>query len=123
MRSPSLPLLKPSLSHFAAQYAEYAVDCAEFPASRPSVARVLWSAAEAALVLPRIEAPGEKGGDGIYVEKSLLDSFLPFNATFSLVRASARARLRHGSPCHEGAASLARAHGRGWPSSPRRPTR
>ena len=92
VRSPSLPLLKPSLSHFAAQYAEYAVDCAEFPASRPSVARVLWSAAEAALVLPRIEAPGEKGGDGIYLERTLLDAFLPFNASLSLVRAACTKR-------------------------------
>ena len=85
LRSPKLPLLEPSLSHFAAEYAAATLDARDVAVHHPSVARVLWSVAEAVL-LPRIERPGEKGGDGIYVERTLLDAFLPFNATISVVR-------------------------------------
>jgi len=46
-------------------------------------AHTLWSVVEKACVLPRIERPGEKGGDGIFVERTLLDAFLPFNVTLS----------------------------------------
>ena len=86
LRSPSKPLLLPSLSHFAAELGDSTLAVAA-PSPEPSFARVLWSAAEAVLALPRIEKPGEKGGDGIYVERTLLDAFLPFNATLSVALA------------------------------------
>lgn len=84
-RSPSKPLLLPSLSHFAAELGDSGISTAT--SSPPSFAHVLWSAAEAVLALPRIEQPGEKGGDAIYVERTLLDAFLPFNATVSVALA------------------------------------
>ena len=85
-RSVSKPLLDPrdSLSLFAADYA-----------ARTSVASVtidpiswrtaLKSVAEAVRSLPKIEKPGDKG-DGLYVERTLMDAFLPLNATISVVR-------------------------------------
>ena len=64
-------------------------------AARTSVASVtidpiswrtaLKSVAEAVRSLPTIEKPGDKG-DGIYVERTLMDAFLPLNATISVVR-------------------------------------
>ena len=90
VRSPSLPLFEPSLAHFAASLGDAGVASASAASkahndSAISFARVLWSAAEK-IVLPRIEKPGEKGGDGIYVEKTLFDSFKPANITLSAVR-------------------------------------
>jgi hypothetical protein len=90
VRSPSLPLFEPSLAHFAASLGDAGVASASAASKAHndaaiSFARVLWSAAEK-IVLPRIEKPGEKGGDGIYVEKTLFDSFKPANITLSAVR-------------------------------------
>ena len=116
-RSPSLPLLDPraSLSHFAADYAASSATC--IAAESPSFAHVFWSAAEAVLGLPRIELPGEKGGEGIYVERTLLDAFLPFNATLSLVRhrTTREKKEKHTLPRSERARRLPCA-GRLWPS-------
>jgi hypothetical protein len=93
--SPSQPL-NPARSSMAAFAAEYAlatsVPAAEHTASSLSWGRVMWSAAEAVRAVPHIETPGEKGAKGIYVERTVLDAFLPLNATISLVRAAFRAR-------------------------------
>ena len=86
-RSPALPLLQPSLSHFAAEYACRSTGDA-LAVGQPSFHGVLWAAAEAARRLPQIEKPGEKGGDGRYVERTLFDAFLPLNTTLSTVRLS-----------------------------------
>lgn len=91
LASPSLALLPPrsSLAAFAADYALRTVE-----PSPPATAiwqRALWSVAERALSLPRIEKPGELGGLGIYVERTLLDAFLPFNVTLSAVLAGVTA--------------------------------
>ena len=87
-RSVSKPLLDPrdSLSLFAADYAiRTAVATSE--TMEPTTWRTaLKSVAEAVRVLPVIEKPGDKG-HGIYVERTLLDAFLPLNATISVVRA------------------------------------
>ena len=84
--SPSLPLL-PANTSLAAFAADYALrDTVAVGRTNPSFAHVLWSAAEAISTRIRIERPGEKGGEGIYVERTLLDAFLPFNATLSVVR-------------------------------------
>ena len=86
-RSPSLPLLQPSFSHFAAEYGCRTAGDA-LAVGQPSFNGVLWAAAEAVRRLPQIEKPGEKGGDGRYVERTLFDAFLPLNATLSTVRLS-----------------------------------
>lgn len=94
-RSPKLPLLEPSLAVLAADYASTSSVCAETAAAglscpsfaTPRLRHVLWSAAEA-IAVPRIEQPNEKGGAGIFVERTLLDALLPFNATLSLVSMS-----------------------------------
>ena len=84
--SPASPLLPPkaSLANFAA---DYAVRTAAEPAVCAPVStewgNVLWSAAEKVIGLPRIEKPGEQGGCGAHVERTLSDAFLPFNATVS----------------------------------------
>lgn len=87
--SPALPLLPPrsSLAAFAAEYAANTASSI-VPASKSiDWGRVLWSVAEDVCYLPRIEKPSDKiKGDGIYVEKTLFDAFLPFNAILSSVR-------------------------------------
>jgi hypothetical protein len=85
--SPALPLLPPrsSLANFAADYAAKTATASPAAAARVDWSRAARSVAEVCL-LPRIEKPGEKGGDGVYVEKMLFDAFLPFNATLSVVR-------------------------------------
>jgi len=84
--SPALPLLPPrsSLAAFAAEYAANTASSI-VPASKSiDWGRVLWSVAEDVCYLPRIEKPSDKiKGDGIYVEKTLFDAFLPFNAILS----------------------------------------
>lgn len=94
LRSPKLPLLEPSLANLSlesfADLSREVTACASRPfteAASPSFARTLWSAAEAVVGLPRIERPNDKGGDGIFVERTLLDALLPFNATLSVVLA------------------------------------
>ena len=99
-RSPKLPLLEPSMANFAAEHILANTETAV--SQRPSLGYIVWSVAEAALGLPRIEMPGEKGGDGIYVERTLLDAFLPFNATLSTVRLRRTSTVhnkRRRSPC------------------------
>lgn len=81
-RSVSKPLLDPrdSLSLFANDYAaRTSVSVAVDPVSFGSALR---SVVEAIASVPVIEKPGEKG-DGIFVERTLLDALLPFNATIS----------------------------------------
>ena len=70
----------------AAFAADYALRTAVPSEPTATWGRVLWSAAEAMRAVPYIEKPGEKGGKGIYVERTVLDAFLPLNATISLVR-------------------------------------
>ena len=85
-RSVSKPLLDPrdSLSLFAADYA--ARTCVASVTVDPiSWRTALKSVAEAVRSAPKIEKPGDKG-DGIYVERTLMDAFLPLNATISVVR-------------------------------------
>ena len=85
--SPSRPLL-PASSSMAA-FAATAVTVPAVAVSPAWPAHTLWSVVEKACALPRIERPGEKGGDGIFVERTLQDAFLPFNATLSAVRSAA----------------------------------
>jgi len=90
--SPSEPLLPPrsSLAHFAAHHAQNTLSdtTAAAATASSSLGLVAWSVAEAAVChLPRIEKPGEKGGDGVRVEKTLFDAFGPLNATVSLALA------------------------------------
>ena len=90
-KSPSRPLLVPSLSSAAHEYA-LATGTAHSQRTLPCI---FFSAAEGVCLLPRIEVPGTKGGTGVYVEKTLLDAFLPFNATFSAVCLAGRPRTLH----------------------------
>ena len=78
------PLLDPhaSLSNYAYHYA---LANAELAAETEPILwqRALYSVAEP--LRQKIEKPGDKG-DGIFVERTLLDAFLPLNATISVVR-------------------------------------
>ncbi len=101
--SVSEPILPPraSLSNFAADLAIRDAPLAVVtPAALTDWSQVLWSVAEKALGLPRVERPGEKGGHGIYVERTLTDAFLPVNAalstTLAFVSASAIELTRSG---------------------------
>lgn len=91
--APKFPLPSPSQPLSAGPLAEYALTTAvartESTAGN-SFAHVLWSVAESVISLPLIEKPGEKGGHGIHVERTVLDAFIPLNATISLVCAGAR---------------------------------
>lgn len=91
--SPAQPLLPPrsSLAHFAADYAARTADAAaREPLAAIDWRHVAWSVAES-IAHPRVEKPGEPGGHGIFVERTLLDAFLPFNATLSVVLAGVTA--------------------------------
>ena len=87
--SPSEPLLpaRSSLALFADDLGRSTA--ASVPACTSTIdwGRVFWSSAEAICLLPRIEKPGEKSGEGVIVEKPLLDSFMPYNATLSIALA------------------------------------
>ena len=87
-RSVSKPLLDPrdSLSLFAADYAIRTAVATSETVEPTTWRTALKSVAEVVRVLPVIEKPGDKG-HGIYVERTLLDAFLPLNATISVVRA------------------------------------
>ena len=98
--SPSIPLLPPPLASSALPFTEKALHYASDHGTS-SFAGVLWSAAEEAFTtLPRVQLPHEKGGDGIYIERTLFDALLPINATISLalafVTASANELTRSG---------------------------
>ena len=82
------PLLgsRDSLALYAFEYAALTAATASKEVDPITWRGALRSVAEAALKLPLIEKPGDKGS-GIYVERTLLDAFLPFNATISLTLA------------------------------------
>lgn len=70
-----------SLRAFAADFAMREAFCAAAPASW---GRAVWSVAETnSLLLPHIERPGEAGGHGVHIERTLFDAFLPVNAMLS----------------------------------------
>ena len=102
-RSVSKPLLDPrdSLSIFAADYAARTAIVATQTVDPITWRTALKSVAEAVRILPKIEKPGDKG-DGIYVERTLLDAFLPLNATISVVSdRRVRAHSPHALHCKQ----------------------
>ena len=85
--SPSEPLINPraSLREFAAVHLGKCASPAQpsaFASSSSARSFIAWSAKE----LVKIQKPGEPG-DGVRVEKPLLDAFYPFNATLSIALA------------------------------------